>query len=435
MACACRRSNSTLRERANDRAGESDWEVRWMCGTRHFTMNDTTEKPAPARLTSLDAYRGFVMFLMMAEVLRLGQVARAFPGSAAWGFLAHNTDHVDWVGCSLHDLIQPSFSFLVGVALPYSIASRVRRGQSAWAMTGHAVWRSFVLIFLGIFLRSGGGRSQLNFTFEDTLTQIGLGYTFLFVLGFRSVKFQWTAVALILVGYWAAWALYPLPGPDFDYTRVGVPADWPHHASGLAAHWNKNSNLGAAFDQWFLNLFPRPKPFIANGGGYLTLSFIPTLGTMILGLIAGGWLRSEFPASKKVQRLLIAGIAGLAAGLLLNALGVCPLVKRIWTPTWTLFSGGWCFLLLAGFYAVIDVWGFKKPAFPLVVIGMNSIAIYCLVHWIEGFIITSLRTCFGQAWPRVFGETFAPITTGAAALLVFWLILYWMYRRKIFLRV
>ena len=258
-------------------------------------MKPPVEKPLPARLTSLDAYRGFVMFLMMAEVLRIGKVARAFPDSAVWQELARQTDHVQWVGCALHDLIQPSFSFLVGVALPYSIASRAAKGQSAWAMTGHAIWRSLVLVFLGIFLRSIG-KPQLNFTFEDTLTQIGLGYTFLFVLGFRSAKFQWGALAWILAGYWAAWAAYPLPGADFDYAKVGVPADWPHHASGFAAHWNKNSNLGAHFDEWFLNLFPRQKPFVANGGGYLTLSFSPTLGTMIFGLIAGGWLRSEIRA-------------------------------------------------------------------------------------------------------------------------------------------
>ena len=375
------------------------------------------------------------MFLMMAEVLQVGRAARAFPQSTFWQFLAHQTDHVDWSGCSLHDLIQAGFSFLVGVALPYSIASRRAKGQTTWAMTGHAFWRSLVLIFLGIFLRSAGNRPHLNFTFEDTLTQIGLGYTFLFLIGLRPARFQWGALGVILVGYWAAWALYPLPAPDFDYSKVGVPPDWAHHASGFAAHWNKNSNLGVAFDQWFLNLFPRQKVFTANGGGYLTLSFIPTLGTMILGLIAGGWLRSGLLAKEKLQRLAIAGAACLALGLALHWLGVCPIVKRIWTPSWTLFSGGWCFLIMGGFYALVDVWGFRRCAFPLVVIGMNSIAIYCLVHWIEGFIINSLKTCFGHGWPKMFGETFEPMMTGAAALLVFWLILYWMYRRKLFLRI
>ena len=398
-------------------------------------MTVENKSTPPVRLTSMDAYRGFVMLLMMAEVLSIGRVASAFPESGFWKFLAFNTDHVHWVGCSLHDMIQPSFSFLVGVAVPYSIASRMAKGQSTWAMTGHALWRSLLLIFLGIFLRSAGNRPFPNFVFDDTLTQIGLGYTFLFLLGFRSVKFQWSALAVILFGYWLAWALYPLPGADFDYTKVNVAADWPHHATGFAAHWNKNSNLGWAFDSWFMNLFPRVKTFTANGGGYLTLSFIPTLGTMILGLIAGGWMRSELSAKQKIQRLLIAGVVAIVAGLVLHALGICPIVKRIWTPSWTLFSGGLCFLMLAGFYAVVDVWGFKKCAFPLTVIGMNSIAIYCLTHWITGFIVNSLRTFFGHSWPNMFGKTLEPITTGAAVLLVYWLILYWMYRRKLFLRV
>src|SRR5204862_7962369 len=130
---------------------------------------------APGRLTSLDAYRGFVMFLMMAEVLRLSRMAANFPQSSFWKFLAHHQSHVEWIGCSLHDLIQPSFSFLVGVALPFSIASRVARGQTFGWMTLHAFWRALVLILLGVFLRSTHAQ-QTNWTFEDTLSQIGLGY-------------------------------------------------------------------------------------------------------------------------------------------------------------------------------------------------------------------------------------------------------------------
>ena len=141
-------------------------------------------------------------------------------------------------------------------------------------MTLHAFWRAVVLIFLGIFLRSLH-HSQTYYTFEDTLTQIGLGYFPLFLLGFYSVRVQWIALGVILFGYWLAFALYPLPPANFDYTSVGVPNNWEHLATGFAAHWNKNVNFASAFDQWFLNLFPREKPFIYNGGGYLTLSFIP----------------------------------------------------------------------------------------------------------------------------------------------------------------
>ena len=169
-------------------------------------------------------------------------------------------------------------------------------------MTLHAFWRAFVLVVLGIALRSIG-HTQTYFTFEDTLSQIGLGYGVLFMLGFRPVRDQWIALGTVLLGYWLAFALYPLPGPAFDYPRVGVPADWPHLMSGFAAHWNKNSNLAWAFDTWFLNLFPREKPFEFNGGGYATLSFIPTLGTMILGLVAGGVLRRDLSPRRASARL------------------------------------------------------------------------------------------------------------------------------------
>src|SRR6187399_126374 len=125
------------------------------------TPRPVGSQPLP-RLDSLDAYRGFVMFLMMAKVLSLGHVARSFPDSETWKWLEFAQSHVEWGGCSLHDLIQPSFSFLVGVALPFSIASRQMKGQSFARMLFHAVWRAVLLTYLGVFLRSSG-RAQTNF--------------------------------------------------------------------------------------------------------------------------------------------------------------------------------------------------------------------------------------------------------------------------------
>ena len=393
----------------------------------------SVEGTRPPRNVAMDAYRGFVMLLMMAEVLRFSDVAQSFPGSWFWKILSYNQSHVEWAGCSLHDTIQPSFSFLVGVALPYSIASRTAKGKSFANQLGHAIWRALVLIALGIFLRSMH-QPQTYFTFEDTLTQIGLGYVFLFLLGFASKRWQWISLGVILFGYWLAWALYPAAGPGFDWHAVNVPPDWTHHYSGFMAHWNKNANFGTAFDQWFLNLFPRTTLFVANDGGYLTLSFIPTLGTMILGLIAGQWLRAEAPRIP-FRRLLIAGVAGMAAGLLLHVTGVCPVVKRIWTPSWTLFSGGICFLMLAGFAWIIEAKGFRKWAFPLIVIGMNSIAAYLIAHLLPDFLISSFRTHLGADAFAIAGRGLEPLLQGAAVLLVSWLLLFWMYRQKVFLRI
>jgi predicted acyltransferase len=389
--------------------------------------------PAPARNHAVDAYRGFVMLLMMAEVLQLSHVARAFPTNWFWRILAYNQTHVEWAGCSLHDTIQPGFSFLVGVALPYSIMSRMAKGATFPKMFLHALWRSLILIALGIFLRSMHS-PQTYFTFEDTLTQIGLGYPFLFLLGFRPPRWQWIALGAILFGYWLAWALYPVPAPGFDYTSVGVPADWTRHYSGFLAHWNKNANLGNRFDQWFLNLFPRVKPFVANGGGYLTLSFIPTLGTMILGLAAGRWMVAASPRVP-IKRFLIAGVIGIAAGLLFHFAGVCPIVKRIWTPSWTLFSGGLCFLFLAAFSWIVDVRGYKKWAFPIIVIGTNSMAAYLMAHLFESFLADSFRIHLGAHAFQIFGAGYESLLRGSAILLAYWLMLFWMYRRKVFIRI
>ena len=388
----------------------------------------------PQRLASLDTYRGIVMLLMLAEVLRLPAVAKAIPTSEFWKFLAFHQSHVDWVGCSLHDMIQPSFSFLVGVSLPFSIASRLGHGQSQLRMTAHAFWRGFVLIALGIFLRSIG-KNQTNYTFEDTLSQIGLGYGFLFLLGLRTVRVQLIALGTILIGYWLAFALWPLPGSDFDWSVTGVKPDWQHNVTGFAAHWNKNTNLAWAFDTWWMNLFPREKPFLFNGGGYSTLSFIPTLGTMILGLLAGGVLKSERPAIGKLQILGMTGISLLLAGYALGQLGLCPVVKKIWTPSWVLFSGGWCMLAMGILYAIIDAGQFRRWTFPLVVIGANSIVAYCMEWFFIGFIIAAIKRHLGKETFQVLGSEYESLLLGSCVLLVLWLILFWMYQRKIFVRI
>jgi heparan-alpha-glucosaminide N-acetyltransferase len=389
--------------------------------------------PPPPRNIAVDAYRGLVMLLMMGEILQFAAVSRAYPDSLFWRVLAYNQTHVQWAGMGLHDMIQPSFTFLVGVALPYSLHSRLRKGQSFGKQLAHTIWRSLLLIALGIFLRSTHS-SQTYFTFEDTLTQIGMGYTFAFLLAYCKPKWQWIAFAAILFGYWLAWALYPAPGPSFNYAAVGVPPDWHHNFSGFASHWNKNSNLGQAVDLWFLNLFPRASRFTFNDGGYLTLSFIPTLGTMLLGLFAGEWFRASAPKIP-VKRFFIAGTLLALAGLILHFTGICPIVKRIWTPSWTLFSGGICFFFLAVFSWIIDVKSHRRWAFPLVVVGMNSIAAYLMVHLWEEFIVNNLHINLGYQIFRIFGTGLEPLMFGIAVMLIYWIMLYWMYKKNLFLRI
>ena len=280
---------------------------------------------APAtRITSIDAFRGFVMFLMLAEAMRLWTLHRAFPDEPLLGDrgLQHDARAVAGMFAPRSD---PA-SLLVSRRGRAALLDRQppRRGESFGRMLGHAVWRSAALILLGIFLRSMES-PHTYWTFEDTLTQIGLGYTFLFLLGVRvAARAGRSVFTLILVGFWGAFALYPLPGPDFDYTQVGVPANWPHLYTGFLAHFNKNSNLSWAFDVWFLNLFPREAPFRFNEGGWSTLSFIPTLATMQLGMWAGRWLQTPRSTVDKLKGLIAGGVALTLAGLVLQWLHICP---------------------------------------------------------------------------------------------------------------
>ncbi len=392
------------------------------------------ENQLKSRLASMDVFRGFVMFLMMAEVLEYCRVAAGLPNSWFWGMMCWHQSHVEWVGCSLHDMIQPAFSFLVGTAMVYSMKNRAASGATFTKLFLQVLRRSLILILLGIFLRSMGA-SQTYFTFEDTLTQIGLGYPFLFLISYLSVRWQWICFGILVVGYWLAFALYPLPGAGFDYVAAGADPNWAHNLQGFAAHWNKNTNLAWAADQWFMNIFPTEKPFQFNEGGYSTLSFIPTLGTMLLGLFAGRILQADATPNERVKKFVIWGLAGLAAALAVHFLGLCPIVKRIWTPSWVLWSGGACFLFMALFYWIVDIRQVRRPFFWLQVIGMNSIAAYMLAHTVVAFIHSSMQTHLGQGYDAILGDAYAPLIRGGVMLLVQFWVLYWMWNRGIFLKV
>ncbi len=340
---------------------------------------------------SLDAYRGLVMLAMASAGLGIPQVAKHFD-SGWWPAVASQISHADWVGCKVWDMIQPAFMFMVGVAMPFSYARRQDRGDSLLRMFGHAVVRSFVLVALGVFLASAWSK-QTNFVFTNVLAQIGLGYTFVFLLRNRHLAIQMTALVAILAGSWYLFYRYPVPqpGPDFNYAAYGLPKDWPL-LTGTAAHWNKNVNYGGAVDLTLLNLFPRENPYTLadNEGGYHTLNFLPSIATMLLGLLAGELLRSTRSARTKLVILVSAGavllVAGLAAGWT-----ICPIIKRIWTPSWALASGAGAIWMLAALYAVVDVAGWRRWTFPLVVVGMNSIAMYLMANLMKPWTWSMLK--------------------------------------------
>jgi predicted acyltransferase len=373
------------------------------------------------------------MLLMASGGLGLARATRDLDPGSPWKWVGYQVEHAEWAGATLWDFIQPGFMFMVGVALPWSLASRAARGQRFGDQFAHAHWRSLVLVLLAVFLTSAGS-PQTNWVFTNVLAQIGLGYPFLFLLAFTRPRFQWLAAAGILVAYWLAFALHPLPATDFNWKAVGVPDDWPHLA-GFAAHWEKNANFAAAFDRWFLNLFPRPSAFVFSEGGYQTLNFIPSLATMIFGMQAGRLLRSGRTPGAKVVRLVTFGLAGIALGIVIAAAGLCPIVKRIWTPSWAIFSAGAVAVVLAVFYAVIDWQGWRRWSFPLVVAGMNSIALYVLWQLMGGFIRDNVRRHLGRHVFESLGPDYVAMFERGTVLVVLWLILLWMYRRGTFLRI
>ncbi len=399
---------------------------------------------APTRLVSLDAYRGFVMLAMASSGLGFAAVAKNFPESGLWKFLAAQTDHVEWRGLAFWDLIQPSFMFIVGVAMPWAFDNRRAKGQGWWSQFGHAIGRSLILIALGVFLSSSGAR-QTNWTFVNVLTQIGLGYVFVFlVLGWKPA-FQWAAAIAVLVGYWAFFAFWPLPGQEGSWPAT------PTYAT-LGEHWAKNANAASDFDRWFLNLLPYPdgSGFKENGGGYATLNFIPSIATAIFGVLVGGLLKSLRTWQWKVETLVIAGVAAILLGTVLDHT-ICPSVKRIWSPSWVVVSTGWACVMMATFYLVVDVVGLRRLVFPLVVVGANSIVMYVMAQlirpWVKGTLRTHLTT-LSYSLDRdaagafkvepsgtLFAGPYGALYEHAAILFVLWLICLWLYRRRIFIRI
>lgn len=384
----------------------------------------------PRRLLSLDAYRGLVIAVLVGNqryFLGIPEIVRHFPNSSIWRWLAYNSDHSAWVGCTWWDMIQPSFMFIVGVAVPYSFASRKSAGYSFANWMQHALLRSILLIAIGIFLISNWAQ-QTNFNFVDVLAQIGLGYPVIALVADRGFKLKVWLIAVILVSYWAVFAIYPLPGFEMSNKVLDLPQNWTP-LTGFFAHWNNRTNFAAAFDRRLLNWFPRAQPFVFEPGGYTTLNFVPSIVTMLLGLVAGDLLRSRVSSRSKLLIMLAAGTGLLTAGLL-SGDWVCPIVKRIWTPSWTLYSAGWAFLLLASLYAIIDVRGWQRWAFPFRVFGMNALAAYVVSYLAEDWIAHTLTIHAGWA----FSPIYKPLQLSIGVLLIEWLVCYWMYCRKLFIR-
>jgi len=391
---------------------------------------DAAPAAPPPRLRSLDAYRGAVMILLAVNGFGLATLAKD-SDSAVLKWLGFQTSHPEWLshfhlfGFALWDMIQPAFMFIVGVAVPYSYAKRAALGESRGRIMAHAWTRSLLLILLGVFLSSTRAK-ETQWIFTNVLSQIGLGYPFLALLAGRTLRTQVIAGATVLAATWLLFALYPVAAPPAEAAAGGAGS-----LTGFFAHWSIHTNVAAVFDQWFLNLFPRSEVYEGNPGGYTTLNFVPAFVTMLIGLICGELLRNpEVAPAAKVKRLLLGAAVMLGVGVLLG-MTLCPIVKRIWTPSWVLFSGAYVVALLALFYGVIDVKGWKPGVWILVVAGLNPLALYLMGQLSKGWTLAQLKI---HSPEFVFAGWAGPVVEALLPAAIFWLVVWWMHRNRVYLR-
>jgi predicted acyltransferase len=361
---------------------------------------------SPQRLTSVDALRGFDMFWIMGGGPFVMAVCKLFANPLPH-WLDRQFDHVDWEGFVGWDLIMPLFLFIVGVAMPFSIGKRIKLGETRGQIYRKVAYRVVALWILGMvaqgnLLAFDPNNLQL---YSNTLQAIAAGYLISSAaLVELRVRGQAALAALLLVVFWLLLAFFPVPG----------------HGAGA---YTPDGNLALWIDKAVLGRFQ-------DGTTYTwILSSLGFGATVLMGVLAGQLLRSSLPGPRKASWLAASGLACLLAGWLWSF--VFPIIKHIWTSSMVLWSGGWCLLLLAAFYWLIDVKCYRRWAFFLIVIGMNAIVAYMAAEvlpfaQISGIFFAGLAKQLGM-----FGEVL--VTLGALGIL--WLCLYYLYRNRTFIRI
>jgi predicted acyltransferase len=355
-------------------------------------------KPPPTRLVSLDAYRGVVMLSLL-----FGSVFGSLKGHPNWHWLYVQNEHVEWEGCSLWDLIQPAFMFIVGVAMPFAFAVRSAKGDSWGKQFLHVLIRAGSLILIGVVLDNFGATTW-SFGFIRVLQQMAFGYVLAFFVLGRPLWVQGIVAAVILVGYTLFWVFNPWNGPGGPWAMGG-------------------ENVGKAFDKWMLGR--------NYTGHYVGLNAIPESANMIFGVMAGQSILHAKSPGRVALRLALAGLFGIVIGFSLAP--IVPLVKRIWTPSFAVYSAGWTTLFLAGFYWAVDVMGSKWWTSPLVVVGANSIAAY-VIGQLFGNWFRSLVGVWVNLLTPALGANGIAILHRVLFAAAAWLVLWWLYRRKIFFK-
>ncbi len=367
-------------------------------------------KPLPTsfaeeRLHSLDFFRGLTMFLLIAGFTRL------FPSiteHAAEHSLLYAVglqfEHVEWAGLVFWDLVQPYFMFIVGVAIPFAVANREKKGQNRSQITRHVIKRAFVLLFFGWAITCIGNE-KIVFHFQNVLAQLSVTYLIAYLMMRKSATSQIVISLLLIFLTEVLYRTFPVEGfnhPFVPNENFGTWLDTLYGGEDLRGHW-------------------------------VSFNAIPTTAHTIWGVLAGQLLMSDSPARRKLRILVVSGLLGILLGYGLS--GITPIIKRICTSTFVLASGGWTILSLAFSFWLIDVKKQKDWTLFFNIVGMNSLFIYLFAHVGGAKLMRRIVEPFSMAIFKFGGMQMAAIITNVIILFSLWYLCYWLYKHRIFIKI
>jgi len=358
------------------------------------------------RVTSVDFFRGFTMFLLMGESTELFRHINSV-NNGAMHFLGTQLSHHEWHGLHFWDLIQPFFMFIVGVAIPFAVANREKKGASAKSIRNHAVKRSLILLLLGwglYLMRS----DHIVFKLQNVLAQLSVTYLVAFFIMRKSFSFQLIFTLIILLLTDLAYRFFPV--------------------EGFNQPWEAFHNLGAWVNT---KIEGTDKTSI-----WASMNAIPTIAHTVWGVLCGKLLMSNKSGIEKVKLLVIAGVAALAIGFSLDILNITPIIKKIATASFVFASGGWAILALAFSYWLIDVKKkFLKGAKIFIIVGTNCIFIYMLFSVGGAKIISEAYTPISNSLFGWTGHLTAEFITSLANWGTLLYLCYWLFKNKIFIKI
>ncbi len=359
------------------------------------------------RFLSVDFFRGLTMFLLIGESTMLYSHLEEFGGTGIVHFFATQLSHHEWNGLRFWDLIQPFFMTIVGVAIPFAVANRKKKGDSDRIIFRHAIKRSLLLLFFGWAVYCIGP-GKIVWRFQNVLAQLSVTYIVAFLIMNRSARFQILFTLIILLLIDLAYRFFPV--------------------AGFNQPWVPYKNLGAWFNQLVEGT---DKTSI-----WATLNFVSTTAHTVWGVLAGKLLMSNKPSKEKIQILIIAGVICLATGFGLDWLHITPIIKKIATSSFVFASAGWTLLALCFSYWLIDVKKkFTEGSKLFIIVGMNCIAIYVFFEVGGARLLYEIFTPFTSSLLSWAGTLAVGIATSLIVWAAQWYMCYWLYKNKLFIKI